>query len=147
MEELRIGQVEGDEIYSFGRVTDLTVGKDGSIFTADINPTSLRKYDAEGRFVRVIGRVGEGPGEYRRLTAIALLPNDNIAVRDDGLGRVTIYNPQGEYQSSLEVRTGYSAADIFRIDELGNFLVKARARPVQLGVFELDRPMVWIRIK
>src|SRR5262245_8899253 len=67
VEELRIGQMEGAEAYTFGFVLELAVGKDGAIFVGEGRPTQLRMYDASGRFVRKIGGVGEGPGEFRQI--------------------------------------------------------------------------------
>ena len=63
--ELRIGLADGDEHYLFGRIRKVAIGKDGTIIVADDKTPVLRMYDANGKFVRDIGRAGEALGEYR----------------------------------------------------------------------------------
>lgn len=49
----------------------------------------IRVYDAQGRLVRRFGRDGEGPGEFRRIVAMAMGPGDSLHVVD-GRNRHTV---------------------------------------------------------
>src|SRR5690606_11957666 len=51
--------------------------------------------DAEGRLVRVVGREGSGPGEFRRLDALGLL-GDTLWVFDSGNTRFGYFTLDGE---------------------------------------------------
>src|SRR5688500_6470978 len=70
VQELRIGQLEGAEQYTFGSVDGIAVGLDGAMFVYDGKVPIIRLYDATGKFVRNVGRAGEGPGEYRDVLGI-----------------------------------------------------------------------------
>jgi hypothetical protein len=49
-------------------------------------------FDAEGRFVRVIGTPGEGPGELRGVSGLAVLPGDSVvAVVATYRGRLVLF--------------------------------------------------------
>jgi len=50
VQELRIGLVDGDEAYLFGRIRNVAVGKDGAVIVADDKTPVWRMYDANGRF-------------------------------------------------------------------------------------------------
>jgi hypothetical protein len=64
-ETVRIGVVEGEPAYQFHDIADLDVGRDGTLVVFDEGSHSLRLFDGAGRFIRAIGRQGEGPGEFR----------------------------------------------------------------------------------
>src|SRR5688572_28247484 len=63
--EIRIGQLDGPAEYTFGRVTSVTAGPDGSIFVADAQVPVVRQYNATGAHIRNWGRQGRGPGELQ----------------------------------------------------------------------------------
>ena len=93
--ELRIGELEGAEEYTFGAIEGSAVGLDGSIFIADRQGPILRMYNASGRFVRVVGRQGGGPGEYNTIAGIATTRDGRIAIWDPRNGRITVYDRTG----------------------------------------------------
>jgi hypothetical protein len=70
----------------------------GRIYAFDSQAPALRVYDAEGRFLRTIGREGEGPGEYRQpnLNGLAVLADGRILLHDPGNARMTVYGSSGE---------------------------------------------------
>jgi hypothetical protein len=146
VEELRIGELEGAEEYTFGFIVDVLAGKDGSIFVAEVRPVGLRLYDARGKFVKKVGREGSGPGEYQQIDALVLLADGRIAVRDGRLGRVSILDPQGNFLRSFQLQTGFFTSDMFRVDDAGNFYVKATAQSIANHTqIALDRPINWIK--
>jgi|GEM_PF-3166333 len=50
-------------------------------------------FDATGRYIADLGRLGGGPGEYRIPVTAAFLPGDSILVLDAGLRRATVLSP------------------------------------------------------
>jgi hypothetical protein len=145
VEELRIGELEGAEEYTFGTVFGVAAGRDGSIFVAEIQPADLRMYDARGKFVKRIGRVGEGPGEYQQIDALAVMAAGNLAVHDGRLGRISIFDAQGNFLRSFQLHTGFFTNDMFRVDNAGNFYVKATERVTNAPPISLDRQLLWIK--
>ena len=145
VEELRIGELEGSEEYTLGQIVQLVVGKDGAIFAAEANPSAVRMYNASGKFVRKVGGVGSGPGEFRNVAALAVMHDGSIVVRDGNLGRTNIHDAQGNYVRGHTFLTGYFTADMFRVDPAGNFFLKARAKPFVPGT-NRDQSTVWVKV-
>jgi hypothetical protein len=50
-------------------------------------------FDQEGTFIQTIGREGEGPGEYRSIRRIDVLPGDTLELFDVRLRRRTTLSP------------------------------------------------------
>ena len=75
---------------------DLIRLPEGGILVADAGDRSLREYDENGIYVRTWGREGEGPGEFRNIRGTHRLGADSVAVWDDGLNRLTVFDMNGE---------------------------------------------------
>lgn len=71
----------------------------GQFVVSDVGAPSISLYDASGRFIRLLGRAGAGPGEYRN-PAIAL-DHDTLVIQDGRLGRVTRMTLDGKVTSSF----------------------------------------------
>jgi hypothetical protein len=91
--DLRIGTVDGPEELQFFRVTALAVAPGGAVLVGDGSGT-IREFDAAGTFVRSIGGLGEGPGEFRLPWGIHVY-GDTVAVMDARLDRVTEFERTG----------------------------------------------------
>jgi len=70
-----------------GRVVDAVLLGNGSVVLGDALTSSLALFDSTGSFLRLLGKQGEGPGEYRRITRVLKLRGDTIAVVDFDQGR------------------------------------------------------------
>ncbi len=77
---------------------------DGRIAVADGGSASLKIFDPAGGLAGTIGREGSGPGEFREPRFLARLPGDSLLVFDIGLGRLTVFGPDGEI--AREARIG-----------------------------------------
>lgn len=119
VEELRIGEEGGSDEYAFARVQELVVGGDGRIVVYDGPMKSLRQYDSTGRFVRHIGGEGAGPGEFRDVLAMTMLPDDRLLVRDPRLGRINVYDATGEPGGAWPLPSGLFTANALRSDSAG----------------------------
>lgn len=95
--ELRIGRVEGQGPDIFGRIASIVTTTAGDIVVADTRALEIRAFDSRGRFRWRAGSEGEGPGEFRRIDKLLLLPDDSILVLEDALARATLFNPAGEH--------------------------------------------------
>jgi hypothetical protein len=65
----------------------------GRIYVADEDPARIKVFDSTGKFVRTIGRDGEGPGEYKA-PFLAVL-HGGLIVHDPQLQRVTRFDSAG----------------------------------------------------
>ena len=91
---VQIGQQDGPPEYQFTRIVAVGRLADGSIAVADAEYAEIRIFDASGRFVRKMGRRGQGPGEFQSLGWIRVLPRDSILAADL-TGRLTLFDPLG----------------------------------------------------
>ena len=73
--------------------TGALLGADGLLYVAEREPRSVKVFSRDGRFVRSVGRTGEGPGEFRYV--MLGLQGDTILVQDPSLGRLTRFDGAG----------------------------------------------------
>lgn len=110
--EISIGELEGPEEYLFGRIGSLAVDEDHNVYVFDTQAFEVRVFDATGTYLETLGREGEGPGEFARPEAIAMLPDGRLLVRDPGNMRVQVFDrvsgetEEWDYNSGNHYRPG-----------------------------------------
>ncbi|MGQ0704123.1 MAG: 6-bladed beta-propeller [Gemmatimonadales bacterium] len=97
VEDLRINPPDGapGELIN---PQSVAVDEAGRIYVADQRPAVIKVFDAEGRFVRTIGRDGEGPGEFR--VAYIAAGFGSLVVHDPRLARTSAFDTAGAYLRS-----------------------------------------------
>ena len=117
---MSIGAAEGDdEAYLLGNMRAIAVAADGSVYISDGGPV-LKKFGADGRFVRVIGRSGGGPGEYRSPDGgLAILPDGRVVIRDPGNGRLSVFSADGEPAAAWRIAGGFNTGRRLYVDTAG----------------------------
>lgn len=74
---------------SLGRLSGIALDSLGFVYVSDIAANRVWVFDRRGRSVAAVGREGDGPGEFRSPTGIAIGPDGALYVRD--YGRVTVF--------------------------------------------------------
>jgi hypothetical protein len=111
VEEAALGGDTTDEAQLLGSVTGLYAYA-GRIYVLDQQIPAVRVYDADGSHLMDLGREGDGPGEFRRPTSLAVHPEDGrIFVRDGSGGRINIYAPDGSVAGRWPMRSGFSTSE------------------------------------
>ena len=87
----------------FGKVLDAVRLSDGSVVVADAKNLELRVFNAAGKFVRKIGRKGEGPGDFGGPSPVFRLAGDTLLTWDIRLHRLTWFNVDGKVAKTLLV--------------------------------------------
>lgn len=112
-EELRIGVLDGPDEYTFSAINWTLPTHDGGVILYDLEGDDgygqngrIRQFDAAGKFVRYIGRPGEGPGEYGPFPTGTRLVDGALAFYDQGLSRITRYDTSGAVVGSWPGPTG-----------------------------------------
>jgi hypothetical protein len=106
-ETLRIGGAEtGPEAFLYPKA--LEADAKGRIFVYDRKTQDIRLFAADGKFMRVISRVGSGPGEMRDAEGIAFAPDGRLWIRDAANARFTILPAEGVYENSWTMRFCWS---------------------------------------
>ena len=97
----------------FGRIADLEISEDGSVFVLDALSRTVRVFDAQGTELRTFGQRGQGPGELEEPIALFWGPDGNLWVADVRNVRFTVFEPDGGLVATYRVggpRLGSPAA-------------------------------------
>jgi len=124
VQDLRIGQIDGNEEYVFGVINRIAVGADDRIYVSDRQVPIIRMYDPEGNFLGNVGREGRGPGEYLEISGMKTFNNGVLAIWDGGNMRLTTYKPNGTFLEQYSVQAQLHSADIFEVDKARNFYIR-----------------------
>src|SRR5437870_247524 len=85
--------VSGDSLYELYDLRDAVMTPSGSVLVVNNMGESIKEYDRNGRFLRVVSRKGTGPGEYRSIAALRSLRGDSLAFFDGNQKRITVLDP------------------------------------------------------
>lgn len=107
LEQVTVFSADSDPVYEislnhrviFTDVDDILLGNwfgaevddQDRVYIADHQNTTLHFYNQDGSYNRQIGREGEGPGEYRRISAMRT-DNRYLHLMDSNLQRITIFD-------------------------------------------------------
>jgi hypothetical protein len=76
--------------------------EDGVVYTAHTKEFTIRQFDASGKVVRLVGRSGQGPGEFMGVLTQLGLFGDTLWARDNG-GRVTFWSREGALVRTVRI--------------------------------------------
>lgn len=85
----------------FSRIGHVAVDSKGMLYVVDA-PSTLVVLDSAARFVRTVGKMGGGPGEFMRIAGVQVLPGDSLFVFDSQLSRATFYAPGQERPAQVQ---------------------------------------------
>lgn len=81
-----------DSAIELSVVGPFAIGSDGSIYLAD-GQDRVVVLNAAGALQRVLGRAGEGPGEFTFINDLRVLPGDSLLVVDPAQSRISVFQP------------------------------------------------------
>ena len=110
-EPLSIGMETGPEEYLFADAASPRQLSNGSIAVAN-NSFEVRFYDARGKYIRSLGRRGNGPGEFREISNIFVGNGDSLIVLDASRSIISVFDSRDSlrrtFPLSAEARDGSS---------------------------------------
>ena len=135
----------GDADY-FHRPSDIEVDSARSlIYVVDAGSSRVLVFDFQGKFLRAVGRKGQGPGEFATPTGLALTGDGGFAVADRDNNRVQLFGPDGVFVRSVGVKET-RVADLLVVD--GRFYTVpahgASAYSVTMGSEAESQPLVTV---
>jgi hypothetical protein len=77
-----VGGLEAEENLSFKEPSDIVRDSAGNLYILDAGNNRIQKLDSEGKFIKTIGRKGQGPGEFQ-------------AARSIDIDKLEIFSPDG----------------------------------------------------
>jgi hypothetical protein len=101
------GNASGDSLNELFNVADATLTPTGSLIVINNRGESMREYDRSGRFVRIVSRKGQGPGEFGSISGLRVLDGDTLLFFDGNQQRITLLGPDRRHVRTISgVRNG-----------------------------------------
>jgi len=122
-EDLSVGSEEDDN-YLFYRVRAIAVDDENNIYVVDMGNYRVQEFDKNGRYLRTIGRKGQGPGEFSGPVGLAIDSQHNLYVKE--YRRIQKFNQEGKFIESIPLE--YNLVD-FAVDDNGCILGYADLQP------------------
>jgi len=128
-------------------ISDVSADARG-ILVLDQKQGAVFAFDADGRFLKQIGRPGHGPGELISPTAIQMIGN-RIAISDQEHRKILLFDREGRFQSHLDLTDhGIMPGIRFAIDAQRLYLsnpiyVSPKGKPVNLIVDLETEKILW----
>ena len=102
----------------------------------------MKVWDAEGSFLRQVGRRGDGPMEFQRPAPVRTDSEGRVHIVDLDIGRETVVNPDFSFHSDRSIYPGYSHLAV-PLGEDGRYLLNmgtTRAGLVGMPLHIVDAP-------
>jgi hypothetical protein len=98
-----------------------------AIAIADAYQRNVKVFDGTGALRRTIGRVGDGPGEFRSPASLGVLTDGRLAVVDEGRGMLSLFDTSGTFHRSVRL-PGIGSGPITMLRDGGRFVMPASLR-------------------
>lgn len=123
----------------FSEVGSIRELRDGRVIVVDSRELTVKLVDLRAGIETPIGRIGEGPGEYRWPTRLYPLSGDSTLLQDASGGRLMIIQPDGKPggffdPNQVETDSGLARVRRFnlRFSDGGHYLY-GEAQPIRAG--------------
>ncbi|PYX80241.1 MAG: hypothetical protein DMG70_24705 [Acidobacteria bacterium] len=88
-------KVGDEDAGTFARPTNVAVDANGNVYVADTLNDRIQIFDADGNFISMFGRAGDGPGAFGRPKGLAVDRDGHIWVADTSMDRVQVFDREG----------------------------------------------------
>ncbi len=137
IEELAVGQSDNpDEALS--EVGTIVVDKEGNIFALDSKEKKVKVFDSRGKYLRSIGKPGQGPGEVDMPSGIQMTTGGELVIEDAGTRRFSFFKPSGEFLRHVSFVDKMGLVNV-ALDNQGNFLGRELGFSGNMMYFEIKK--------
>jgi sugar lactone lactonase YvrE len=120
-----IGGLDADENLSFRSPYDIARDSAGNLYILDMGNRRIQKLSSEGKFIKTIGRPGQGPGEFQAPFSLDVDGKDLIFVCDALNRLVQVFEADGRPIRSIKL----AESGIFQIRRLPSGLIVKGGEP------------------
>jgi DNA-binding beta-propeller fold protein YncE len=90
----------------FGAPQGVALDKDGNVYVTDTLNDRVEIFDADGNFITLFGKNGDGPGYFARPKGIAVDGDGHIWVADEMEDRLQVFNRDGQLLTYVGIGHG-----------------------------------------
>jgi hypothetical protein len=137
-EELSVGG-GADPDQSFSQVSAFVVDDEGTLFALDFKDQKIKIFDRAGKYLRSIGKPGQGPGELGMASGIQITADNTLVIEDATNRRLAQFKTSGEFIKNISTSNKLGLVGIL-LDGRGNVLGR------EMGVAE-DNTKMFFEIK
>ena len=130
IEEVSIGKEIGEDEYLLNRPIQMHVDNQGYIYVLDYGDSHILVYDDMGKYVRTIGRKGQGPGEFTALAFFDFSQDGRVFVNDYMNQRIIIFDREGNLLGGFKLE-GFYMGILFAGDGRVYFQEKSQKKEVE----------------
>jgi len=99
-----IGDVDTeDENLAFHMPSGLALDAQGRLYVLDQGNNRVQVLDADGKYLRTIGRQGQGPGEFFMPNTLAFNNQGVLFVGESNAARIQAFNPDGKLGQTVKL--------------------------------------------
>ena len=125
-EDLTIGEEEGREEYMFTNII-FDVDNEGNIYVLDTKQCNVKIFDKRGKFLKMFGKKGQGPGEFTSPRGIQITPQKEIMICDLFARKLIFFSLKGEYLRQISTAK-FLIFLLPQIDSKGNIIANILVR-------------------
>ncbi len=139
---LVVGDREDDPAHLFGRVVGAARLSDGSVAVVDPTVNQVRVFDDTGEHLRSLGRLGDGPGEFKNAWLAWVRPGDTLWVGDHRPWRYNVFAADGVWSRAVELDPIYQNPSRGGGVLSTGLLVAARRTPASESSFDTPDTLI-----
>ena len=118
-EVYRVGSLAGEDWEQFGRIAGLAFDGSGNLYVLDRQAARVVVVAPDASHLRTFGRAGDGPGEFRRATRIAVTAEGRAMVFDGEQSTFHIFDPGGQLVRTVRLPGGALMTTMPDLDAAG----------------------------
>jgi hypothetical protein len=104
-----VGKEEGQDWEVFSFVPSVAFDGTGNLYVVDRDNGRVLVFGTDGRFVRQIGKKGQGPGELGLPVGVTILSDGRVAIFDLANAAVQVFGSDGAYQTLARSEPGFGS--------------------------------------
>jgi len=85
------------------RLAGVTLTRNGSILIADLSEGNAKLYSHDGHLLHILGRKGDGPGEFRQPLYTAVDAHGQMYVVEPSPAKVVVFDGDGQYVREFRI--------------------------------------------
>ena len=107
------GKHETREEYIYSNIKEIDIDESDNLYVLDIKKKRISVFDKEGTYVKTLGGIGQGPGEFQWPWSISISPQKKILIVDLMKRVVSIFSLEGRFEKEIHTKKYEACSRVF----------------------------------